>query len=150
MGCPASACCYPPAGCACSYDGVSRKQHVAATGSSTAALEAPLTVRLPAVDFERSDFIEIRNKENRRLITVIQQLGTVPLILKAETYEKGHRAKSAEPPSAPATVGHSHAESAVAEHEHAAGRRIVVDPGVRRSRARLDVDLAVRRRRGGG
>src|SRR5712692_10561585 len=55
------------------------------------------------------------------VITVIQQLGTVPLILKAETYEKGHRAKSAEPPSAPVTVGHSHAESAVAEHEHGHG-----------------------------
>ncbi|MGB6394746.1 MAG: CbtA family protein [Bradyrhizobium sp.] len=54
------------------------------------------------------------------VITVIQQLGTVPLILKAETYEKGQRAKSAEPPSAPVTVGHSHAESAVAEHEHGA------------------------------
>ena len=55
------------------------------------------------------------------VITVIQQLGTVPLILKAETYEKGQRAKSAEPPSAPVTVGHSHAESAVAEHEHEHG-----------------------------
>ena len=53
------------------------------------------------------------------VITVIQQLGTVPLILKAETYEKGQRAKSAEPPSAPVTVGHSHAESAVA-HGHGA------------------------------
>src|SRR6266481_51119 len=52
------------------------------------------------------------------VITVIQQLGTVPLILKPETYERGQRAKSAEPPSAPVTVGHSHAESAVAEHEH--------------------------------
>lgn len=55
------------------------------------------------------------------VITVIQQLGTVPLILKAETYEKGQRAKSAEPSSAPVTVGHSHAESAVAEHEHEHG-----------------------------
>jgi cobalt transporter subunit CbtA len=56
------------------------------------------------------------------VITVIQQLGTVPLILKAETYEKGQKAKSAELPSAPVTVGHSHAEAAAAEreHEHAA------------------------------
>jgi cobalt transporter subunit CbtA len=54
------------------------------------------------------------------VITVIQQLGTVPLILKAESYEKGQKAKSAELPSAPVTVGHSHAESAVAEHEHGA------------------------------
>jgi cobalt transporter subunit CbtA len=55
------------------------------------------------------------------VITVIQQLGTVPLILKAETYEKGQRAKSAELASAPVTVGHSHAEAAVAEHEHQHG-----------------------------
>jgi cobalt transporter subunit CbtA len=54
------------------------------------------------------------------VITVIQQLGTVPLILKAEAYEKGHRAKSAELPSAPVTVGHSHVEAAAAEHEHGA------------------------------
>jgi cobalt transporter subunit CbtA len=55
------------------------------------------------------------------VITVIQQLGTVPLILKAETYERGQKAKSAELPSAPVTVGHSHAEPAVAEHEHGHG-----------------------------
>jgi cobalt transporter subunit CbtA len=52
------------------------------------------------------------------VMTVIQQLGTVPLILKAETYEKGQKAKSAELASAPVTVGHSHAEAAAAEHEH--------------------------------
>jgi cobalt transporter subunit CbtA len=54
------------------------------------------------------------------VITVIQQLGTVPLILKAETYEKRQKVKSAELASAPVTVGHSHAEAAVAEHEHSA------------------------------
>jgi hypothetical protein len=40
----------------------------------TAVLEAPLKVRLPAVDFEVSDHIEIRDKESRALITVIEML----------------------------------------------------------------------------
>jgi cobalt transporter subunit CbtA len=56
-------------------------------------------------------------------ITVIQQFGTVPLILKAEVYEKTaehhHPTGLAGAPSAPATAtGHDHSESAHAEHEH--------------------------------
>jgi cobalt transporter subunit CbtA len=54
-------------------------------------------------------------------VTVIQQFGTVPLILKAEVYEKAaddHKAEAATTPSASATVGHSHAEAAGAEHQH--------------------------------
>jgi cobalt transporter subunit CbtA len=55
-------------------------------------------------------------------ITVIQQFGTVPLILKAEAYEKAaeHReAGSAAAPSGPATAAsHDHSEAANAENEH--------------------------------
>jgi cobalt transporter subunit CbtA len=56
-------------------------------------------------------------------ITVIQQFGTVPLILKAEVYERAaehhHPAGLAGAPSAPATAtGHDHSEPAHAEHEH--------------------------------
>ncbi|MBO0743025.1 MAG: CbtA family protein, partial [Hyphomicrobiaceae bacterium] len=58
-------------------------------------------------------------------ITVVQQFGTVPLILKAEVYEKtaGHQhgAEPAAAPSASANVaGHHHAEPASAHHEHRA------------------------------
>jgi hypothetical protein len=50
----------------------SRKQ----TGStaSTAVLEAPAQVRLPAVDLERLSFVEIRDRLSRQLITVIELL----------------------------------------------------------------------------
>jgi cobalt transporter subunit CbtA len=54
------------------------------------------------------------------VITVVQQLGTVPLILKAESYEKERSAKSALISSTPVTVRHGHSESAVARHEHRA------------------------------
>jgi hypothetical protein len=54
--------------------GVSRKGHRPSTDAAVAALEAPLKVRLPAVDFEMSDFIEIRDKESRALVTVIEML----------------------------------------------------------------------------
>jgi cobalt transporter subunit CbtA len=51
-------------------------------------------------------------------VTVIQQFGTVPLILKAETYEK--TAKVTVTPSA-VTVGHAHSDAAATtEHEHSA------------------------------
>jgi len=55
-------------------------------------------------------------------ITVIQQFGTVPLILKAEVYEKAaqHVHGTAAPsPSADAAV-HDHSASSHTEHEHAA------------------------------
>jgi cobalt transporter subunit CbtA len=55
-------------------------------------------------------------------VTVVQQFGTVPLILKAEVYEKAaenHRAE-ATAATGPMAAGHSHAEAAHAEHEHAA------------------------------
>jgi cobalt transporter subunit CbtA len=55
-------------------------------------------------------------------ITAIQQFGTVPLILKAEVYEKAaehqHAAEAAGPSNA---AGHDHAGPANAEHEHGAG-----------------------------
>ena len=56
-------------------------------------------------------------------ITVIQQFGTVPLILRAEVYERAaehhHPTGLAGAPSSPATAtGHDHSESAHAEHEH--------------------------------
>jgi hypothetical protein len=37
-------------------------------------LEAPLTVRLPAVDRERLSYVEIRDRRNRALITVVELL----------------------------------------------------------------------------
>ena len=57
-------------------------------------------------------------------VTVIQQFGTVPLILKAEVYEKAaadHHADASNG-SGSITVGHAHdhAEEAGAAHEHAA------------------------------
>src|SRR5690349_19228602 len=57
-------------------------------------------------------------------VTVIQQFGTVPLILKAEVFEKAaadHHA-DASAGSGAMTVGHAHdhAEAAGAAHEHAA------------------------------
>jgi cobalt transporter subunit CbtA len=52
-------------------------------------------------------------------ITVIQQFGTVPLILKAEVYEKAaDKQHGAATPSEHATVGHSHSGSPAAEHQH--------------------------------
>jgi cobalt transporter subunit CbtA len=55
-------------------------------------------------------------------VTVIQQFGTVPLILKAEVYEKAaeHHEAEAIAPSASMPGGHSHDEAAAAPHEHAA------------------------------
>jgi cobalt transporter subunit CbtA len=52
------------------------------------------------------------------IVTVIQQFGTVPLILKAEVFEKAeeaHHAAPASPPSQAAPAGHNHAD-----HQHAA------------------------------
>jgi cobalt transporter subunit CbtA len=54
-------------------------------------------------------------------VTVIQQFGTVPLILKAEVYERAvddHKAEATANPSM--TVDHHHADAAGAEHVHAA------------------------------
>jgi cobalt transporter subunit CbtA len=58
-------------------------------------------------------------------ITVIQQFGTLPLILKAEVYEKAaeheHGSESAAMPSVSAnSAGHNHAETAHVQHEHVA------------------------------
>ncbi|MBV8921786.1 CbtA family protein [Bradyrhizobium sp.] len=56
-------------------------------------------------------------------VTVIQQFGTVPLILKAEVYEKAAEHHGAAAPAIPSgsmtTVGHGHGEAGAA-HEHAA------------------------------
>lgn len=54
-------------------------------------------------------------------VTLVQQFGTVPLILKAEVYEKAaddHKAEAAAA-SGSMTAGHSHSETASAEHAHA-------------------------------
>jgi hypothetical protein len=45
-----------------------------APGAATGLLEAPLTVRLPAVDRERLGFVEVRDRRNRELVTVIEML----------------------------------------------------------------------------
>jgi Protein of unknown function (DUF4058) len=46
----------------------------AAAGASTGLLEAPVTVRLPAVDRERLSYVEIRDRRNRELVTVVELL----------------------------------------------------------------------------
>jgi cobalt transporter subunit CbtA len=55
-------------------------------------------------------------------ITVIQQFGTVPLILKAEAYEKAAEHRETGPAAAPygpaTAASHDHFEAANAEHEH--------------------------------
>jgi hypothetical protein len=43
-------------------------------GTTTGVLEAPARVRLPAVDLERQSFVEIRDRKNRELITVVELL----------------------------------------------------------------------------
>ena len=55
------------------------------------------------------------------LVTVAQQFGTVPLILKAEVFEKAaetHQHEAAAAPQ-PAAAGHDHASSEHAGHDHA-------------------------------
>jgi hypothetical protein len=46
----------------------------AAEGAATAAVEAPAKVRLPAVDVERLSFVEIRDRDDWQLVTVIELL----------------------------------------------------------------------------
>ncbi|HZW33030.1 MAG TPA: DUF4058 family protein [Isosphaeraceae bacterium] len=43
-------------------------------GTATEVLEAPAQVQLPAVDRERQSFVEIRDRKNRELITVVELL----------------------------------------------------------------------------
>src|SRR5262249_3466407 len=43
-------------------------------GTTGAALAAPATVRLPAVDLERVSFLEIRDRDDWQLVTVIELL----------------------------------------------------------------------------
>lgn len=43
-------------------------------GAATSVLEAPARVRLPAVDLERQSFVEIRDRENQELVTVVELL----------------------------------------------------------------------------
>lgn len=43
-------------------------------GAAAGILEAPALVRLPAVDRERQSFVEIRDRKNRELITVVELL----------------------------------------------------------------------------
>lgn len=55
---------------------VAVKQPTATNGGrpATAILEAPAQVRLPATDFERIPFIEIRDREGREVVTTIELL----------------------------------------------------------------------------
>jgi hypothetical protein len=45
-----------------------------APGAAAALLEAPLTVRLPAVDRERLSYVEVRDRRSRELVTVVALL----------------------------------------------------------------------------
>ena len=44
------------------------------SGTAAGVLEAPARVRLPAVDHERLSFVEIRDRRDRELVTVIELL----------------------------------------------------------------------------
>ncbi|WP_298875674.1 CbtA family protein [uncultured Bradyrhizobium sp.] len=57
------------------------------------------------------------------LVTVVQQFGTVPLILKAEVFEKAAETHQHEAPATaqPAAAGHEHADHDHAAHDHGAG-----------------------------
>ncbi|QAU46892.1 CbtA family protein [Bradyrhizobium guangzhouense] len=57
------------------------------------------------------------------LVTVVQQFGTVPLILKAEVFEKAAEAHQHEAPATPqpAAAGHDHAAHDHGDHDHGAG-----------------------------
>lgn len=54
------------------------------------------------------------------IVTVVQQFGTVPLILKAEVFEKAVEMHPHEAPAAPqpAATGHDHADHDHAAHDH--------------------------------
>jgi hypothetical protein len=51
-----------------------RGSSAAKTSAATAALEAPVEGYLPAVDVERLSFVEIRDRRNRQLVTLIELL----------------------------------------------------------------------------
>jgi cobalt transporter subunit CbtA len=57
------------------------------------------------------------------IVTVVQQFGTVPLILKAEVFEKAAETHQHDAPAAaqPAAAGHDHADHDHAAHDHGAG-----------------------------
>lgn len=44
------------------------------TGVGTAVLDAPFTLRLPSIEIERHLWLEIRDRRNRRVVTVIELL----------------------------------------------------------------------------
>jgi hypothetical protein len=53
---------------------VATRQQASPTGPATATASAPAQVVLPAVDVERLSFLEIRDRRDRRLVTVIELL----------------------------------------------------------------------------
>ncbi|SFI67794.1 CbtA family protein [Bradyrhizobium sp. Gha] len=55
------------------------------------------------------------------IVTVVQQFGTVPLILKAEVFEKAAETHQHEATPQPAAAGHDRAGHDHAAHEHGAG-----------------------------
>jgi cobalt transporter subunit CbtA len=57
------------------------------------------------------------------IVTVVQQFGTVPLILKAEVFEKAAETHQHDAPvtAQPAAAGHDHAAHDHGDHDHGAG-----------------------------
>ncbi|MDA9410068.1 CbtA family protein [Bradyrhizobium sp. CCBAU 45384] len=55
------------------------------------------------------------------LVTVVQQFGTVPLILKAEVFEKAAGAHHHDALAQPVAAGHDHAAHDHGDHDHGAG-----------------------------
>ncbi len=54
--------------------GTPEAAHEPVPGAATGLLEAPARVRLPAVDRERMSYVEIRDRRDRELVTVIELL----------------------------------------------------------------------------
>jgi hypothetical protein len=53
---------------------VSEGWNLESTGSPAAVLTAPIQITLPDVDVERESFLEVRDRQNRELITVVEVL----------------------------------------------------------------------------
>jgi hypothetical protein len=53
---------------------VARRREASELTAGTAVIEAPARIRLPAVDIERENFLEIRDRRSRELVCVVELL----------------------------------------------------------------------------
>jgi len=54
--------------------GLTRRQVRIRTGSTALAMTAPARIRIPSIEFEKHPFLEIRDRKNRELVTVLELL----------------------------------------------------------------------------